>query len=510
MKRITWKKHHKWIGLGFAFFMLMFCLSGIVLNHRAFFADCNVSRSWLPSDYHFKQWNGGLLKGSLVWQADSSGKDVLIYGNSGVWLTTDGGQHFEDFNTGLPSGADYKNIKSLALAPDSSLWAANQFGLYRYDLPAHTWVAADLMLEGEDKISDMLFKGDTLMVVGRSYVYTSTDYYHFDVLQLQAPVGYDGKVSLFRTVWSTHNGEIFGDLGKWLMDGVAIVLILLSFTGILYWLLPKYIRRRKQLGKSVKTSAQGLKHTLNWHDNIGRYTFFVLLFVSFTGWCLRPPVLIALVSAKVPAIPGTVMDSDNPWRDQLRMLRYDDACGDWLLSTSEGLYSLSSLTAAPVKIEKAPPVSVMGLNVWQKDEDGNWLMGSFSGMFKWNRAESVATDYFTGEITEAVAGPPFGKFAVAGYTADFTKEPLVIEYNQGSAELKMPADFACLPMSLWNLALEIHTGRIYTILGPATLIFIFFAGIAAMWCLYSGYVIRRKKVKKNKATKGSSKHVPAE
>ena len=493
MKRITWKKHHKWLGIGFAFFMLMFCLSGIVLNHRAFFAECEVNRGWLPSDYHFKQWNGGLLKGSLVWQADSSGKDVLIYGNSGVWATTDGGRHFDDFNTGFPLGADFKSIKALALAPDSSLWAANQFGLYRYDVPTHTWVVADLTLQEEDKISDMTFKGDTLLVVGRSYVYTSTDYHHFDVLQLQAPVGYDGKVSLFRTVWSTHNGEMFGLVGKLLMDGVAVVLILLSLTGILYWLLPKYIHRRKRAGKSVKGCAQGLKHTLNWHDNIGRYTFFVLLFVSFTGWCLRPPVLIALVSAKVPAIPGTVMDSENPWRDQLRLLRYDEACGDWLLSTSEGLYSLSSLTAAPVKIEKAPPISVMGLNVWQKDDEGNWLMGSFSGMFRWNREKDVVTDYFTGEITEAVDGPPFGKFAASGYTSDFTKEPLVVEYNHGTDGLAMPEQFACLPMSLWNLALEVHTGRIYTILGPATLIFIFFAGIIAMWCLYSGYVIRRKR-----------------
>ena len=56
----------------------------------------------------------------------------------------------------------------------------------------------------------------------------------------------------------------------------------------------------------------------------------------------------------------------------------------------------------------------------------------------------------------------------------------------------MPESFSELPMSLWNVALEVHTGRIYTILGQGTLIFIFFAGLAAMWCIYSGYVIRKK------------------
>lgn len=32
-----WKKYHKWVGLFFSFFILMFCFSGIVLNHRTLF-----------------------------------------------------------------------------------------------------------------------------------------------------------------------------------------------------------------------------------------------------------------------------------------------------------------------------------------------------------------------------------------------------------------------------------------------------------------------------------------
>lgn len=93
------------------------------------------------------------------------------------------------------------------------------------------------------------------------------------------------------------------------------------------------------------------------------------------------------------------------------MVRYDDMCGDWLLSTSEGFYSLASPDAVPVKVEEAPPVSVMGLNVWQKDKQGNWLAGSFSGLFVWDRQQGWVTDYFTGEEAEDTAGPPFGKFA---------------------------------------------------------------------------------------------------
>ena len=138
----------------------------------------------------------------------------------------------------------------------------------------------------------------------------------------------------------------------------------------------------------------------------------------------------------------------------------------------------------------------MGLNVWEKDSNGNWLMGSFSGIFVWDRTAQVATDYFTGQVTEEVVGPPFGKFAVAGYTEHLSKSPSVVEYYKGMDDSEMPPSLSTLPISLWNLALEIHTGRIYTLLGPATLVYIFFAGIAAVWCLYSGYKIRKVRTKK--------------
>ena len=425
--------------------MLMFCLSGIVLNHRALVADINIDRSFLPADYRYNKWNMGLLRGSIKYK-----DKVLIYGNSGIWKTDSTGHYFSDFNKGLPEGADFRNIKAMAQTPDGSLFAAGQFGLYRND--GKGWESTPLVLSAHERISDLVLKGDTMVVVGRSYLYTSVSPYNeFSRLELKAPEGYDGKVSLFRTVW---------------------------------------LMRR---GKTAKGSTQLMKSSLNWHDKLGRYTFVILMFVSFTGWCLRPPVLIALVSFRTPAIPYTVADSDNAWNDRLRMLRYDAEYGDWLLSSSEGIFSLATLRSVPVKLENTPPVSVMGLNVWQKDSCGNWLTGSFSGMYVWDRSRQISTDYFTGEKAEDVAGPPFGKYAVSGYCDNIGEKPFVVEYYKGTTALHMPENLSSLPMSLWNFAQEIHTGRIYTILGKGTLIYIFFAGLAALWCIYTGFVIRRKK-----------------
>ena len=252
--------------------MLMFCLSGIVLNHRELVADINIDRSFLPADYRYNKWNMGLLRGSI------KDKDkVLIYGNSGIWMTDSTGRSVSDFNADLPKGADFRNIKAMAHTPDGSLFAAGQFGLYRND--GKGWESTPLVLSAHERISDLVLKGDTMVVVGRSYLYTSVSPYNeFSRLELKAPEGYDGKVSLFRTVWLMHSGEMFGTVGKLIMDAVAVILIVLCLTGITYWLLPKYIKRIRMSGKTATGSIQLMKSSLNWHDKLGRYTFIILMF----------------------------------------------------------------------------------------------------------------------------------------------------------------------------------------------------------------------------------------
>lgn len=494
MKRTTWKKHHKWFGLILCFFMLMFGVSGIILNHRRAVADIEVSRTLLPDDYLYRNWNRGLLRGTLPYTSRDSVRRVLLYGTSGIWLCDTAGRTVADFNRGLPAAADYRNIRNVVQRPDGSLWAAGQFGLYRYQEQKQCWTACPLPMDEEEKLSDLTFRGDTLIAVGRSYLYVSrSPFRSFQRIRLQEPAGYDGRVSLFRMVWLLHSGELFGLGGKLVVDALAVIFMLLCVSGLLYWLLPKRIRRQKAAGRHPAFSLRLLKASLNIHDGFGRYTFILLLLVAFTGWCLRPPLLIAVVQGRAPIIPHTTLDDHNAWQDKLRLLRYDEACGDWLLSTSEGMYSLSALSAVPQPVHQSLPVSVMGLNVWQKDASGQWLLGSFSGMYRWDRQRQTVTDYFTGEPAPETAGPPFGKYAVSGYSADFAGAPFTVEYNRGTDSLKMPDSLAALPLSLWNVAQEIHTGRIYTCLGQGTLLFIFFAGGVALWCLWTGFAVRRRK-----------------
>ena len=491
MKKSKWHKHHKWFGLAVAFFMLSFCLSGVILNHRSLFKNVNVSRKWLPARYEYKDWNGGLLRGTAVTIDDDSVRQVLIYGNSGIFSANSDASYVEDFNRGLPDGADYRQIRNVVQTKQGDIFAVSPFGLYRHGIHAG-WQNVPLPVDGEEKLTDMATHGDTLVVLGRSDVYVSTPpYRHFRRIELKAPDGYDGRVSLFRTVWMLHSGELLGTVGKLIVDAVAVALLVLCITGVACWLMPKEVKREHRNGGKAHNSSALMRFSYLWHNRVGRTTIVLTLLVAITGWCLRPPVLIFLALNKVPSIPGTTLHSPNPWNDKLRMVRYDDAFGDWLLSTSEGFYSLKTLDSVPVKLYDVPPVSVMGLNVWQKDTQGRWLCGSFSGMFVWERASGRSVDYFTGKPAPKKAGAPFGQKAVSGYSADLGKKNFVVEYYEGTNAIPQPTELSSLPMSLWNVALEVHSGRIF--IGQlATMVFVFIIGAMAVWCLWTGYRIRRK------------------
>lgn len=482
MKIQQWRKHHKWFGLICALFLMAFCISGIILNHRAVFADCEVSRGLLPSRYHYQNWNNGLLRGTI-----STNDGCLVFGTSGIWRReTDGS--FGDFNKGLPEAADFRNVRRIVQSSDSTLYAATTDALYRLS-EGKGWQRISVSLDEHERITDIEIKGDSIVLLGRSNLYTAV-HPHSDFKKIRLASSHDskGEVTLFRTVWTIHSGEAFGLPGRLFVDLIALIFIVLTVTGLIIWFMPHLIRRRHSAAKSL---AGTLKFNIIWHNKIGRLSIALTLLLAVTGWCLRPPVMIPLALTKTAPIPGSTLDSDNPWNERLRAIRYDAEYDDYILSTSDGFFRLGSLTSAPERLGDTPPISVMGINVWERAEDGRWICGSFSGMYYWNRSQGVCTDWFTGAVADSKPGPPFGKRAVAGYSADLADAPFAVEYNDGTDAIAQPDALSKLPMSLWNLALEIHSGRIF--IGQiATYVFVFILGLAIVWCLVSGYRLRRR------------------
>lgn len=465
MKRSRWRKHHKWIGICISFFLIMFCLSGIILNHRKVFADLNVTRSILPPQYHFKQWNNGLLKGTIRCQCKDK---VLLYGSAGIFFTNSSLRYIKDYNKGLPSGADYRQIKGVVETSNGTLFAASIMGLYKKEPDG--WVLQPLpLVENDDLLTDITTKGDTLVVLSRSNLfYAAAPYTTFHRLNIQPSPDDDGKFTLFRQMWLLHSGGLFGLVGKLVVDGIAVILILLCLTGLWFW----------QNHRSAKA--------LRWHIKLGAATLVLTLFTTITGWALRPPVMIALVTHRSPPLPGSSLDQSNAWNDKLRMIRFDDEKGDWLLSTSDGFFSLQTLSSKPIQLQQTPPISVMGQTVWQRHKDGGWIVGSFAGLYHWYRAANKIEPYDK-SLVEPVKIPgtaPKGQ-TIAGYSDDFKDKVCIVDYYDGTPFTKQPSSLTNLPMSLWNLALEVHTGRIY--MGAlGSFIFIFLCGLLIIWVLWSG------------------------
>ena len=486
MKKLTWRKHHKWFGLVLCFFLLMFCLSGIVLNHRRAVSGVDVSRSGLLARYRHRSWSGGLLRGTLALD-DST---VLVYGSGGLWLTTREGTTYADFNDGLPRGADRRNIRSVVRTADGRLFAAGNWGLYVRHLDS-PWTSVNLPAAGDERLTDLTLCGDSLVLLSRSYLYLSVaPFTDFRRCELKASADGDGRVTLFRTVWLLHSGELFGRVGQTVVDIVALLIITLCVTGFLFFVAPKWGKWRRRHGHTTR-AADTARRSLLLHDRIGRVSIVLTILVCLTGWCLRPPAMIPLAIGRVKPVPGSKLDSRNPWHDKLRMIRRDTLAGDWLVSTSEGFFAMSSFDEAPRKLTGAPPVSVMGLNVWQVDSLGRWICGSFSGVYVWERATGRVSDYYTGTSVDVRASrTSVGSVSASGFTSDMACGPTVVDYSRGAPDLVQPRELSRLPMSLWNFALEVHSGRFY--LGSAaTLFFVFFAGGAALWCLWTGWKVRR-------------------
>ena len=567
----TWKKYHRWFGLVLSVFMLVFCVSGIILNHREAFSGCEVSRKWLPASYHIKNCNNGVVKGTVVKNSGSLAisegfsDSILVYGCAGVFLTDYQLSTWQDFNAGLPKSIDERNVRHLVQARDGSLWCAALRDVYRYDENAQQWKKVELP-GNEERIMDVALGKNSIQVVAltRSRMFEITPIasnidvsespsslassakggvsekspdifekksggfsekvgtflgkYRVEAKIIPAPKNYEPKTTLFKLVWHLHSGEFFGLPGKLVVDAIALVLIVLSITGILLFILPYGIRRAKKLAAKARMKRLGKQFAWNmkWHNKIGYVTIVLTLWIAITGMCLRPPLMVPLVLSKLPQAVG---EDGNVWQDKLRAIRWDAVQGDWLVSTSEGFLRVDEdFSQAPKMLpdDECPKLSPMGVTVWESDGKGGWIVGSFRGIYRWNPVnhKSQILDYFTNEPCVETSMIPISDNLICGYSEDlFDREPMVFDFAKGVEDAKgqvinildekdAMSDLICetAPMSLWNVALELHVGRCYSpFLGPLSDLFVFLSGLLITLVLLSGYIISHRRRKKAQA-----------
>lgn len=525
--RNFFRKYHKWFSLVATLFILFFAISGIILNHRNLLSGIDIDRNFLPSAYRYNNWNLAAIKGSEQISDDS----ILVYGNLGVWLTNSSYQQFRAFNTGFPKGVDNRKINTVHFNKRSGLYAGTLFGMFRYDFKKGRWDRIELP-SGDERIVKIITIGDTLMVMSRSLLMmtipgnnpeqaenhhasdrssdngiarrktvinsTNVQIPKFSIISIPPPEGWDGKVGLFRTFWVVHSGEIYGFAGKILVDFVGLSIILLCITGLIYFLIPHRIRRLKdELHRSrLKRFNRG---TLRWHNIVGSWLFPVLILTTFTGMFLRPPLLIPIAGSRVQPIPFSELDSPNPWFDKLRDFEFDRESGRFIVATQEGIFEADLQFKKKLKLlPYQPPVSVMGINVLKKIPGSGYLIGSFSGIFIWNTETGAITDYITklSYYRTGVEGPPFGQVSVAGFCRVNDSTEVIFDYAVGIMAVKGKNPFPAMPeaiisqspISLWNLALEIHTGRIFQpVLGGFYILIVPLIGLMTLIILVSGF-----------------------
>jgi hypothetical protein len=424
---------------------------------------------------------------------------ILIYGNIGIWLTDSAFNTFSDFNAGFPEGIDNRKIFKIHFSEKGNLFAGTLFGLYNYKFGLNKWIPIGIP-DPDPQVVDITEKDGNLYFLTRSFLFTSPDNKNnleLTKITLPPPENYDNKEGLFKTLWVIHSGEIGGMAGKLFIDLMAIVLVFLTFTGMVYWLFPGWIRMRKKRQRKVGVLVNVNRFSLRWHNKTGVWAVIFLLIMVITGMFLRPPLLITIADSRIAKIPFSLLDSHNPWFDKLRRILYDEEKRNFLIGTNEGIFQADedfnlSLSA----IDPQPPISVMGINVFEKAGRENYLVGSFIGTYLWNPDEKSIFDINQprAQIALRNAGSPLSDNMAAGYIGIGGRQ-YIFDYNRGAEALQGSQSFPDMPeeiiqqspMSLWNLALEFHTGRYYSfIFGKLYLLFIPLFGLMMVIILVTG------------------------
>jgi hypothetical protein len=510
-RMLKWfKKYHKWPGLIFALFILLFSVSGIVMNHRDLFSSVDVNRKWLPGNYDYNNWNMAAVKAAIELPDDS----LLVFGNIGIWKTDGFFTDFKDFNKGFPKGIDNRKIFSLLHTSNHRLFAGTLFGLYEYK---NGWQTISIPVK-EDRIVKIIEKNDSLLVMTRSYILfadINDKNLKFNKINILAGEDSDNKVGLFRTIWVIHSGEIYGIAGKLLVDLVGLIFIFITVSGIFYWLAPHLLKRVKEASKSRIKKVN--RFSLKWHNKLGYWSVIILLLTSITGIFLRPPFLITIANSEVTKIKYSKLDDPNVWDDKFRDLLYDIDMKRFVVATSDGIYySDDEFGSVLRKYSVQPPVSIMGINVFEKLAKGEYLVGSFSGIYHWIPEKGIIIDYFTKlPFNKAnMDGSPFGAVSVAGFVNKSGGNEFLFDYSAGAIPLDRSVIFRQMPVeviknspiSLWNTSQEIHTGRIWEfIFGPFYILIVPLTGLASVLILVTGFfawwIPYRRKLKKKVSLK---------
>ena len=245
------REWHRKLGIIAAFFIIFLSISGVALNHTTTLSLAHkpISNLWLldhygiapPNDIRFYQNSSLQVTNNLVWlnsklllesSADiisagvmsakvssdtmvdvfviASQSDLYIYNNQGEMLDQLG------VEAGIPEG-----IEALSIDNDRVI-VKTPSGYYQSDSDFFDWQAISPVIE-------------PLWITAQSVSLQQ---------EQQATLAYRSQfLTLERIILDAHSGRILGLFGVLFMDAVAILLILLSLSGVYIWV--RYARAKR-------------------------------------------------------------------------------------------------------------------------------------------------------------------------------------------------------------------------------------------------------------------------
>lgn len=232
------RQWHRRLGIIAAFFLIFLSVTGVALNHTTLFSLAHqpISNTWLlshygvkpPQDIRYYQNKKWLVTDNLVWLNDKllfekDENDNAIIGiaklapynvvvtSRQLILFTETGELVDkiDGSTGLPTP-----ITAVTVTDDNVIVNTNN-GYYQSDSDFFDWQNIQIVTPPT---------WVSVEQANNTEIQTAKKQYQAQFLNWE------------RVILDAHSGRLFGDLGVLFMDIVALILILLSVSGIYIWL----------------------------------------------------------------------------------------------------------------------------------------------------------------------------------------------------------------------------------------------------------------------------------
>jgi hypothetical protein len=241
---------HRRIGIISVIFVILVALTGMLINHSHHLAldSMHVKQKWLLDHYSIKAPEQTSLfslspvlasTDNLLWQADTQLLEaantilsaveyqglIIAIDSNYLYLISQQGELLEkqDRSTGLPS--DLKALAVMVKGDDSELWLNSDNGIYLADSELIEWHTAKPNSQLQWQIP----------------IKNRTNHSVIEKITQQARASH---LTWERVLLDLHSGRIIGLSGPWLMDIVALSLILMAISGLYLWWQTKPKKRK--------------------------------------------------------------------------------------------------------------------------------------------------------------------------------------------------------------------------------------------------------------------------